>query len=161
MCILSGSVWLPTGHCDILHSNYGSALFLRSTLEMMDQSQTCMEQHEQVGHWKTLTSQAEHLGDCPGLTCVLSSFLKRHALYPYALYAMYTCTQNIFTTSDEHYQYRELLALQCQRDIGKNVTLCTKVIKPSTNLLSPIKPGKGQCISLNHWILMSGMKNER
>lgn len=29
----SGSACLPTGRCDSLHSNYGSALFLRSTLK--------------------------------------------------------------------------------------------------------------------------------
>lgn len=45
----SGSVLLPTGQRDNLHSNYGPALFLCSTLEMavqMVQSQTCIEQHE-------------------------------------------------------------------------------------------------------------------
>lgn len=51
----SGSVHLPTGRCDSLHSNYGSVLFLRSTLEtmvQMVQSQTCIEQHELGGHRK-------------------------------------------------------------------------------------------------------------
>lgn len=56
---VSGSVRLPTGQRDSLHSNYGSALFLRSTLEASVQSQTCTEQHEQErGHRQH--RQAEH-----------------------------------------------------------------------------------------------------
>lgn len=56
---VSGSVRLPTGQRDSLHSNYGSALFLRSTLEASVQSQTCTEQHEQErGHWQH--RQAQH-----------------------------------------------------------------------------------------------------
>lgn len=56
---VSGSVRLPTGRRDSLHSNYGSALFLRSTLEASVQSQTCTEQHEQErGRWQH--RQAQH-----------------------------------------------------------------------------------------------------
>lgn len=60
VCVrVSGSVRLPTGRRDSLHSNYGSALFLRSTLEASVQSQTCTEQHEQErGHWQH--RQAQH-----------------------------------------------------------------------------------------------------
>lgn len=55
----SGSVRLPTGQRDSLHSNYGSALFPRSTLEASVQSQTRTEQHEQErGHWQH--RQAQH-----------------------------------------------------------------------------------------------------
>lgn len=41
---------LPAGRCDSLHSNYGSALFLCSTLGSAVQSQTGAKQREQGGH---------------------------------------------------------------------------------------------------------------
>lgn len=64
MCVFSEWLSLFTGHRDRLHSNYGSALFLCSTCEIMVQSRPCMEQHYYREQQKINQQKTEYLGTC-------------------------------------------------------------------------------------------------